>query len=84
MPNNKSVGIAFSDPALDGAVMGATGGTAGFYGKTPVAQPAAISTVDLNVLTTTSVSYLSTAQISALQTSVNSVITSLKTLGITA
>ena len=44
MPNTKSTGIAFSDPELDGAVMGATGGTAGFYGKTPIAQPAALTT----------------------------------------
>ena len=44
MPNTKSVGIAFSDPALDGAVMGATGGTAGFFGTTPVAKAAALTT----------------------------------------
>ena len=84
MPNTKPVGVAFSDPALDGAVMGATGGTAGFFGKTPATQPAALATVDLNTLTTTSVSYLTTTQISALQTSVNGVITSLRTLGLTA
>jgi tryptophan synthase alpha subunit len=44
MPNTKSVGIAFSDPQLDGAVIGNTaalGGTVGFYGKTPVVQRAA-------------------------------------------
>lgn len=84
MPNTKPVGVAFSDPALDGAVMGATGGTAGFYGKTPVAQPTAISTLDFSSLTTAPVSSLTTSQISALQTSVNGIITSLKTLGITA
>ena len=44
MPNTKSVGVAFSDPALDGAVMGATGGTAGFFGTTPVAKAAALTT----------------------------------------
>lgn len=83
MPNTKPVGVAYSDPALDGAVIGASGGTAGFFGKTPIAQPAALNTVDLNVLTTSAVSYLSTQQISALQTSVNGVITSLRSLGIT-
>ena len=36
--NTKSVGIAFSDPQLDGAIMGLSGGTAGFYGKTPISQ----------------------------------------------
>ena len=84
MPNTKPVGVAYSDPALDGAVIGASGGTAGFFGATPVAQPAAIATVNIATLTTQSVSYLSTAQISALQTSVNGIITKLQTLGITA
>lgn len=44
MPNTKSVGVAFSDPQLDGAVIGASraaGGTVGFYGTTPIAQRAA-------------------------------------------
>lgn len=41
MPNTKAVGVAFSDPELDGAVLGSTGGTVGFYGKTPVTQRAA-------------------------------------------
>jgi len=39
--NTKSVGVAFSDPQLDGAIIGdtvANGGTAGFYGTTPIAQ----------------------------------------------
>ncbi len=41
MPNTKAVGVAFSDPALDGAIMGASGGTAGFFGTTPTTKPAA-------------------------------------------
>ena len=44
MPNSKAVGVAFSDPALDGAVIGAAGGTVGFFGTTPVAQGAALTT----------------------------------------
>jgi hypothetical protein len=44
MGNTKAVGVAFSDPELDGATMGATGGTAGFYGKTPVVKAAALTT----------------------------------------
>ena len=44
MPNSKAVGVAFSDPALDGAVVGASGGTVGFYGTTPVAKGAALTT----------------------------------------
>ncbi len=44
MPNTKSVGVAFSDPQLDGAIIGntrAAGGTVGFYGTTPTTQRAA-------------------------------------------
>ncbi len=89
MPNTKPVGVAYSDPALSGAtldasVFGASGGTAGFFGATPVTRPTALSTVDLNTLTTTAISYLSTTQISALQTSVNGLITKIQTLGLTA
>ena len=44
MPNTKAVGVAFSDPQLDGAIIGDTAaksGTVGFYGKTPTTQRAA-------------------------------------------
>lgn len=41
MPNTKAVGVAFEDPQLDGAIIGKSGGTAGFYGTTPVTQRAA-------------------------------------------
>ncbi len=41
MPNTKPIGVAFADPELDGAVIGASGGTAGFFGKAPVTKPAA-------------------------------------------
>ena len=44
MGNTKAVGVAYSDPELDGATVGATGGTAGFYGKTPVVKAAALTT----------------------------------------
>jgi len=83
MPNTKSVGVAFSDPALDGAVMGATGGTAGFFGVTPVAQQT-LTTLNLGALNTTATGFLTTTQISALTTSLNGVITSLKTLGLSS
>lgn len=89
MPNTKPIGVAYSDPALSGAtldasVVGASGGTAGFFGTTPVTRPAAIATVDLGTLATSAVSYLTTAQISALQVGVNGIITKLQTLGLTA
>lgn len=45
MPNTKPIGVAYSDPELDGAVIGAaSSGTVGFYGTTPVTQPAALTT----------------------------------------
>jgi hypothetical protein len=44
MPNTKPIGVAYADPELDGAVIGSTGGTAGFYGTTPITQPAALTT----------------------------------------
>ena len=44
MPNTQAVGVAFSDPELNGAVIGASGGTVGFYGTTPVAKGAALTT----------------------------------------
>jgi hypothetical protein len=44
MPNTKAVGVAFEDAQLDGAIMGKSGGTAGFYGTTPVVQGAALTT----------------------------------------
>ena len=44
MPNTKAVGVAFEDAQLDGAIMGKAGGTAGFYGTTPVVQGAALTT----------------------------------------
>lgn len=44
MPNTKSIGIAYEDQQLDGAIVGLSGGTVGFYGTTPVVQPAALTT----------------------------------------
>lgn len=41
MPNTKPVGVAYEDPLLDGAVIGKSGGTSGFFGSTPVTKPAA-------------------------------------------
>ena len=44
MANTKPIGVAYEDPQLDGAVIGKSGGTAGFYGTTPVAKAAALTT----------------------------------------
>lgn len=52
MANSKALGVAYSDPALDACVIGATGGTVGFYGTTPTTKPAAL-TAELTALTHT-------------------------------
>ena len=72
MPNTKAVGVAFEDAQLDGAIMGKTGGTAGFYGTTPVTQAAAITAVT------------NTATGTELATAINTLRTALKNIGITA
>jgi hypothetical protein len=38
MPNTKPIGVAYEDQQLDGAIVGAAGGTVGFYGTAPVTQ----------------------------------------------
>ena len=72
MPNTKAVGVAFEDAQLDGAIMGKTGGTAGFYGTTPIVQAAAITAVT------------DVATGAQLATAINALRTALKNIGITA
>ena len=38
MPNTKPIGVAYSDPQLDAAIIGTASGTVGFYGTTPVVR----------------------------------------------
>lgn len=72
MPNTIAVGVAFEDAQLDGAIMGKTGGTAGFYGTTPIVQAAAITAVT------------DTATGAQLATAINALRVALKNIGITA
>ena len=73
MPTNtKPVGVAYEDPQLDGAIIGTAGGTAGFYGTTPVVQAAAITAVT------------NTATGTELATAINALRVALKNIGITA
>jgi hypothetical protein len=72
MPNTIAVGVAFEDAQLNGAIMGKTGGTAGFYGTTPITQAAAITAVT------------NTATGTELATAINALRTALKNIGITA
>ena len=50
--NTKPIGVAYEDQQLDGAVMGKSGGTAGFFGATPTTKPAA-NTAALTTITST-------------------------------
>lgn len=85
MPNTKSIGIAYEDQQLDGAIIGKVGGTAGFYGVTPIAQPSLpLTTTAIGALTTSSVCAMSTAQLQALQTTVNNLVIDFKALGLSA
>lgn len=72
MPNSKSIGVAYEDQQLDGAIMGKTGGTAGFYGTTPIVQAPAITAVT------------NSASGTELATAINALRTALKNIGITA
>lgn len=70
MPNTKAVGVAFEDPALDGAVLGASAGTISFYGNTPVVQGAAVTTL------------ATTPTATDIAVAVNAIISRLKTVGL--
>ena len=72
MPNTIAVGVAFEDAQLNGAIMGKTGGTAGFYGTTPITQAAAITAVG------------NTATGTELATAINALRVALKNIRITA
>jgi len=54
MPNTKAIGVAYEDQQLDGAVIGKSGGTVGFYGKTPVTQRASSVQATSNLATSAS------------------------------
>lgn len=72
MPNTKPIGVAYEDQQLDGAIIGKSGGTVGFYGKTPVVQGAAVTTL------------ATTPTATDIAIAVNSIISRLKTVGLIA
>jgi hypothetical protein len=72
MPNTKPIGVAYEDQQLDGAVLGATGGTIGFYGKTPITQGATVTTL------------ATTPTATDIATAVNSIISRLQAVGLIA
>jgi hypothetical protein len=62
----------FNGNAADGVALGIATGKIGFYGETPVVQAAAITTIATNATGT------------AISTAVNSIITALQNIGVTA
>ena len=52
MPNTKPIGVAYEDQQLDGAIIGTSGGTAGFFGTTPVSKASGLTTA-LTTITAT-------------------------------
>jgi hypothetical protein len=52
MPNTKAIGVAYEDQQLDGAIVGKSGGTAGFFGTTPVAKAAVLTTALTSITAT--------------------------------
>ena len=62
----------FNGNAADGVALGIAGGEVGFYGKTPVVQASAITTLAATPTTAETVA------------AVNALITALKNIGITA
>jgi hypothetical protein len=72
MPNTKPIGVAYEDQQLNGAVLGTTGGTIGFYGTTPITQGAAVTTL------------ATTPTATDIATAVNSIISRLQAVGLIA
>jgi hypothetical protein len=87
MPNTKAVGVAFSDPQLDGAVIGTTTGTAGFFGATATTRPAsatqaAVASTAPVSISATQWAFSTSAQAQALLDLSNSLRAALVSLGI--
>jgi len=72
MPNTKPIGVAYEDQQLDGAILGKSGGTIGFYGTTPIAKGAAVTTL------------ATTPTATDIATAVNSIISRLQAVGLIA
>jgi hypothetical protein len=70
MPNTKSIGVAYEDQQLDGAILGKAGGTIGFYGTTPITKGAAVTTL------------ATTPTATDIATAVNSIISRLQAVGL--
>lgn len=73
-----------TDSGPDGSVVGKTSSSlVGFYGATPVAQPATIADAT-NTTTTTSTTTALTTDLDSLRSKFNSLLSKLETLGLLA
>ena len=70
MPNTKPIGVAYEDQQLDGAILGESVGTIGFYGTTPITKGAAVTTL------------ATTPTATDIATAVNSIISRLQAVGL--
>ena len=89
MANSIATGVAYADPEFISLSVKAPAGVTplvGFYGTSPVAQPATIAAVSTTAATSTTLAfgYTTSTQADAIVTSLNSVIAALKTVGLVA
>lgn len=78
----KMLGVASNIAVVD-KIQHASGGTAGFFGTTPAAQPATIADAT-NTTTTTSTTTALTTDLDSLRSKFNDLLTKLESLGILA
>jgi hypothetical protein len=79
---DKMLGVASNIATVD-VIRHSAGGTAGFFGTSPAAQPATIADAT-NTTTTTSTTTALTADLDSLRTKFNDLLAKLETLGILA
>ena len=83
----KAMGVFMSDTTdMIDVLSTKSGGTIGFYGVTPIARAAAVTTVTTtgSDSTTNAYGYTTAAQADAIVTAVNAIISRLSTVGLTS
>lgn len=87
MTNSVAVGVAYQDAQLDGAIVGKSGGTAGFYGTSATTQPtsasqAAVASTAPVSITATQWGFSTSTQAAAVLTLLNQLRRDLVALGL--
>lgn len=89
MPNTKSIGVAYDDPEF-ASLSTRSGGTLGFFGATPAAQPAlsampaVVTTAVISSSTSATCFGYTSAQATSIVTLANGIRAALVTLGLGA